>query len=80
MIDQDGQIAHRDTFAETPAEANQRLLEALGFDRCQDEIGTWQPGVAVQVTDTNIDYRVRSGRRIVMPWSVWDQYRDPYVY
>jgi hypothetical protein len=80
MIDQDGQIEHRDTFAESPTEANQRLLEALGFDRYQNEIETWQPGFAVQVTDTNIDYRARSGRSIVMPWSVWAQYRDPYVY
>ena len=73
MIDQDGERAHQQTFAETAAEANQRLLETLGLDRYQDEIETWHPGFAVRVTDTNIGYRARSGRANVMPWDVWDK-------
>ena len=80
MVDEDGEVAHQHTFAETPEQAARLLLEVLGFDRHETERDAWRPEMAVRVTDTNIDYRTaEGGRQTVLPWGVWERYRDPYV-
>jgi hypothetical protein len=85
MIDQDGQIAHQQTFAETPAEASRLLWSALGADiqegeLQEGELDTWSPGMAVLITDTNLDRRDRLRSQTVVPWRVWENYGDPYIY
>jgi hypothetical protein len=85
MIDQDGQKAHQQTFAETPEEASRLLWSALRSDfqegeLQEGELDTWSPGIAVLVTDTNLDRRDRIRGQTVVPWRVWENYGDPYVY
>ena len=80
MANQDGEAAHQHTFAETPEQAAQLLLEVPGFDRHETERDARKPEGAVRVADTNIDYRiVEGGRQTVLPWEVWEQHRNPYV-
>ena len=78
MIDEDGEQAHQETFAETPEAASQMLEQAVGFERFDAEVEVWRPGLAVRVTDTNVDYRTVS-RVTVMPVEMWDRYGTPYV-
>ncbi len=80
MIDQDGQVAHQETFAETPDEASRQLWRLLGDEADEGEMDTWSPGFAVLVTDTNIDYRSKLRRQTVVPYGVWEQYGDPYIF
>jgi hypothetical protein len=80
MIDQDGEQAYQDTFAETTEQANELLLRILGFDRYEAERDLWRPGFAVRITDTNLDYPSRIRKRTVMPLGVWERYGDPYVF
>ena len=80
MIDQDGEGAHQQTFAETPAEASRLLWSTLGYDVQEGDMDTWNPGPAVLVTDTNLDRRDRLSGQTVVPWGVWERYGDPYVY
>jgi len=80
MIDQDGEKAHQQTFAETPAEASRLLWSVLGSDIQEGEMDTWSPGIAVLVTDTNLDRRDRLRSQTVVPWRVWENYGDPYIY
>ncbi len=79
MIDQDGEKAHQDTFAETAGEASELLRRSVGFERFDTEIEVWSPGLAVRVVDTNVDYRTVS-RTTVLPLRVWEDYGDPYVF
>lgn len=67
MIDQDGQVAHQETFAETPAEASRLMWRMLGDEAQEGAMDTWSPGMAVLVTDTNLDYRPSSGGRPSFP-------------
>jgi len=80
MIDQDGEQAHQQTFAETPEEAARLLWSALGLDVQEGDMDRWSPGFAVLVTDTNLDRRDRLVGQTVVPWDVWMRYGDPYVY
>ncbi|MDP9476879.1 MAG: hypothetical protein M3R38_14535 [Actinomycetota bacterium] len=80
MIDQDGQVAHQETFAETPAEASRLMWSILGGEADEGEMDTWSPGMAVLVTDTNLDYRSKLRRQTVVPYGVWEQYGDPYIF
>jgi hypothetical protein len=79
MIDQDGEQAHQETFAETPEGAARLLERAVGFDRYDTELEVWRPGPAVRVVDTNVDYRTVS-RVTVMPTGAWERYGDPYAF
>jgi hypothetical protein len=80
MIDQDGELAHQGTFAETPTEASRLLWGALGYDVQEGDMDTWNPGLAVLVTDTSIDYPSKITRETVVPLGVCEQYGDPYVF
>jgi hypothetical protein len=80
MIDQDGERAHQETFAETPGEASRLLWSALGYDAQEGDMDTWTPGLAVLVTDTGIDYPSKITSDTVVPLGVWEWFGDPYVY
>jgi hypothetical protein len=80
MIDQDGERAHQQTFAETPAEASRLLWSALGYDVQEGDMDTWNPGTAVLVTDTGVDYRSKITKDTVVPLGVWERYGDPYIF
>ena len=76
MIDQDGERAHQETFAE----ASRLLWSALGYEVQEGDMDTWTPGLAVLVTDTGVDYQSKITRDTVVPLGVWERYGDPYVY
>ena len=78
MIDEDGEQAHQETFAETPEAASRMLEQAIGFERFDTEVEVWSPGLAVRVTDTNVDYWTAS-RVTVLPMGMWERYGTPYV-
>jgi len=77
MIDQDGERAHQQTFAETTSESSRLLWNALGHDMQEGDMDLWNPGLAVLVTDNRIDYRSRITRDTVVPLDVWERYGDP---
>jgi len=79
MIDQDGEKAHQDTFAETAEGASDLLRRSVGFERFDTEVEVWSPGLAVRVVDKNVDYRTVS-RTTVLPLRVWENHGDPYVF
>ena len=72
--------AHQQTFAETPAEASRLLWSALGYDVQEGDMDTWNPGTAVLVTDTGVDYRSKITKDTVVPLGVWERYGDPYIF
>lgn len=78
MIDQDGEQAHQDTFAETPEEAALLLKLTVGFERYDTELEVWRPGPAVRVVDTDVDYRTVS-RVTIMSMNAWERYGHPYA-
>jgi len=79
MIDQDGEKAHQETFAETAGQASELLRRVVVLDRVDTEIEVWSPGPAVRVVDTNVDYKTLS-RTTILPWRVWESHGDPYVF
>lgn len=78
-IDEDGEQAHQETFADTPEGAARLLERAVGFERFDSELEVWSPGLAVRMVDTNVDYRTVS-RATVMPMGAWERYGDPYAF
>lgn len=77
MIDQDGERAHQQTFAETPAETS---VECAWLRRARRRYGYVESRPTVLVTDANIDYRSKILRETVVPLGVWERYGDPYVF
>ena len=80
MVDQDGEMAHQYTFADTPGQANRLLLEFLGFDRYEAERDLWRVDAAVRITDTNLARRDRVRNQTVLSWQLWDRYRTSYIF